>query len=258
MKITYLLFLLSIIGYSQTVTVNYAEKNILSKENLEATPKFAREIKLASNNYILQYQDGVSLYKNSTETKNIERIEEGGFEEPDAQYNLTNYFIEKWYHKDFNKNELLFNFYNGKIFYGKDNLLKWDWKITNETKEILGFKCKKATSNAFGYFFIAWFTEDIAINAGPEKFDGLPGLILYVGTAYLEKYATAVKIEKTPIEIVKPEMPRETVTMAQVESYIKDKVSKFNSGPITTTEIRGNSTITRTKVFSKKQNIEVH
>jgi hypothetical protein len=81
---------------------------------------------------------------------------------------------------------------------------------------------------------------------------------LYVGTAYLEKYATAVKIEKTPIEIVKPEMPRETVTMAQVESYIKDKVGEFNSGPKTTTEIRGNSTITRIKISSKKQSIEGH
>jgi GLPGLI family protein len=258
MKVSYLLFLLSIIGYSQTVTVNYAEKNILSKENLEATPEFARKIKLASYDYILQYQDGISFYKNSPETKNIERIEEGGFQEPGAQYNLTNYLIEKWYYKDFNKNELLFNFYNGKIFYGNDNLLKWDWKITNETKEILGFKCKKAMSNAFGYFFIAWFAEDIAINAGPEKFDGLPGLILYVGTAYHETYATAVKIEKTPIEVVKPEMPRETVTMAQVESYIKHKVSEFNSGPKTTTEIRGSDIITKIKISSKKQNIEGH
>ncbi|MFV8359167.1 GLPGLI family protein [Flavobacterium sp. LS1P3] len=252
MKITYLLFLLSIIGYSQTVTVDYAEKNILTKERLEATPEFARKMKLASYNYILQYQDGVSLYKNSPETKNIEKIEEGGFEEPGAQYNLTNYLIEKWYYKDFNKNELLFNFYNGKYFYGKDSLLKWDWKITNETKKILGFKCKKATSNAFGYFFIAWFTEEIAINAGPEKFDGLPGLILYVGSAYYETFATAVKIEKTPIEIVKPEISKETVTMAQVESYIKGKIREFNSGPRTTTEIRGNTTIVRTKISSKQ------
>lgn len=248
-----LFFFLSFMSYSQTVIVNYSEKRIISKERFEAMPEFARKQALESYNYILQYNNGISLYKNSTETNNIDKSEKSISEEVtegDANHKkeflhrVTNKFIEKWYYKDLNKNELLFNFYNGKDFYGKDNLLKWNWLITEETKEINGFTCKKATSDAFGYYFTAWFTEDIAINAGPDKFDGLPGLILYLDTAYYETYATTVKIEKTPIVIVKPEMPKETVTMAEVENYAKVEISKLKSS--TKTTVNGNTTTTRT------------
>lgn len=250
--------MLCVIGYSQTVIVNYSEKRIISKERLEAMPEFARKQALESYNYILQYNNGVSLYKNSTETNNIEKSEKNiseavtegdAIHKKEVSYRVTNKFIEKWYYKDFNKNELLFNFYNGKDFYGKDNLLKWNWQITTETKEINGFTCKKATSDAFGYYFTVWFTEDIAINAGPDKFDGLPGLILYLGTAYYEYIATSVKIEKNPITIVKPEMPKETVTMAEVESFVNAKVSKLKSS--STTTVNGNTTTTRSTIIIK-------
>ena len=74
MKIKHLVFFffLSLIGYSQAVTVNYSEKRIISKEKLEATPEFARKHILASYNYTLKYQNGISLYENSSETKNTE------------------------------------------------------------------------------------------------------------------------------------------------------------------------------------------
>ena len=248
--------MLAFAAHSQTVTVNYSEGRIISKERLEAMPEFARKQALESYSYVLQYSKGVSLYKNAAETKNVESSEkivladqrEGDvIKKNEVSYNIQNKMIEKWYYKDFNSNELLFNFYNVKDFYGKDRLLPWDWKITEETKVINGFLCKKATSDAFGYYFTAWFTEDIAISAGPEKFDGLPGLILYVGTAYYEYVATSVKIEKKPITLERPEMPKETVTMAEVESFVKNGISKLKSG--TTTRVNGNTTTTRSTII---------
>lgn len=258
-----ILFFLSFIGiYAQTVQVKYTEKRIISEENLASMPDFLKKEAVLSHHYTLEYNNGISLYKNALGTNNVDKketiiIEDQGYRE-ETEHISVNKRIEKWYYKDMNRNELLFNFYNTEKIYGKDNLLNWDWKITNETKEILGFKCKKATSNAFGYLFIAWFTEDITINAGPEKFDGLPGLILNLGTAYYEYVATEVQINKNPIKIVKPTMPKETVTMAQVENCSKAKISEFNSQPQITNEIRGNSTITRVKISSKKQIIEGH
>jgi GLPGLI family protein len=255
MKIKYLAFLLlSLVGYSQTVTVNYIEKRIIDAKRLEAMPEFARKQALEAHNYILQYKDGVSLYKNSSETLNVESSIEGKPEADahsrvESSYKITNKRIEKWYYKDLKINELLFSFYNVKDFYGKDNLLKWDWKIFDETKEINGFVCKKAVSEAFGYYFTAWFTEDIAINAGPEKFDGLPGLILYLGTPYYEYVATTIKIEKKAITIIKPEIPKETVTMAEIESYIKKERINLKSG--TTTTVNGNTTTTKSTTIIK-------
>lgn len=246
--------MVSSVGYSQTVIVNYSEKRIISKEKLEAMPEFARKQALESYAYILQYSNGVSLYKNSLATKNVETLVKGAAEGEtydkavnvrESSYRVTNNSVEKSYFKDIQGNELLFKFNNfNKDFFGKDNLLQWDWQITNETKEVSGFVCKKAISEAFGYYFTAWFTEDIAINAGPEKFDSLPGLILYVGTAYYEYVATNVSIEKNAIQIVRPDVPKETVTMAQVENYVKEGRGKLQSG--TTTKVEGTTTTTRT------------
>lgn len=247
------LLMFAFIAKSQTVTVNYSEKRIISKEKLEALPEFARKQALEAHSYILQNSNGVTLYKNSSGVKNIESFENNKSDDQiagnatnksETSYKVSNKFIDKWYYKDFNKNELLFNIYSGREFYGKDNLLDWNWQITNETKEINGFKCIKATSDAFGYFFTAWFTEDISINAGPEKFDGLPGLILYVGTAYYEYFATSVRIEKSLISIGVPQMPDETVTMAEVDSYVKEGMSKMKSS--STTTVNGNTTTIRT------------
>ncbi|MHC0444058.1 GLPGLI family protein [Flavobacterium sp. 3-218] len=61
-----------------------------------------------------------------------------------------------------------------------------DWVLENETKEIEGFVCYKATStkkvnNGKGNFVfpvIAWYCPKIPISFGPNGYGNLPGLIL--------------------------------------------------------------------------------
>src|SRR5699024_5708709 len=55
-----------------------------------------------------------------------------------------------------------------------------DWQITDESKEIGGYIAIKAEVTFRGRDFVAWFTPEIPISAGPWKFYGLPGLILVV------------------------------------------------------------------------------
>lgn len=52
-----------------------------------------------------------------------------------------------------------------------------DWTLCEETENILGHECRKATASWRGREWTAWYA-DIPINAGPWKFQGLPGLIL--------------------------------------------------------------------------------
>ncbi|MDR3285905.1 MAG: GLPGLI family protein [Prevotellaceae bacterium] len=59
-------------------------------------------------------------------------------------------------------------------------MVKQDWKIINETKEIVGYNCQKATCTFRGRDYVAWFTREIPVNEGPWKFSGLPGLIIKV------------------------------------------------------------------------------
>lgn len=65
-----------------------------------------------------------------------------------------------------------------KTFFIKDSIPTINWNLTNETKIINGLLCKKASCNFNGRNYTAWYCPDIAINAGPWKLHGLPGIIL--------------------------------------------------------------------------------
>ncbi|OUD36563.1 GLPGLI family protein [Flavobacterium sp. FPG59] len=63
---------------------------------------------------------------------------------------------------------------------------KIEWNLDNETKEINGFVCYKATAekkvvNSVGIFrfpIVAWYCPKIPLSYGPNGYGGLPGLIL--------------------------------------------------------------------------------
>ncbi|MDR3218368.1 MAG: GLPGLI family protein [Dysgonamonadaceae bacterium] len=65
-------------------------------------------------------------------------------------------------------------------FVYEEEMPVFDWKITNETQEVLSYNCQKATCSFRGRIYTAWFTLDIPVDNGPWKFGGLPGLILKI------------------------------------------------------------------------------
>jgi len=85
----------------------------------------------------------------------------------------------------------------GKDYLVSEKLADIEWKITNETKKIVGYTCKKAilfknpqkqfVSNSYGSCTMnnkerveVWYTEEIASPFGPAGYWGLPGLIVAV------------------------------------------------------------------------------
>ena len=72
----------------------------------------------------------------------------------------------------------------------KDTIKK-NWKITNESKNIAGLLCYKATldeieiqpnNTPYEHKYIAWFCPSISSSFGPIGFGGLPGTILILET----------------------------------------------------------------------------
>lgn len=57
---------------------------------------------------------------------------------------------------------------------------KINWKLSDETKSVGGYKLQKATAKFGARNWTAWFTKDINLNEGPYKFKGLPGLIFEI------------------------------------------------------------------------------
>ncbi len=84
----------------------------------------------------------------------------------------------------------------------KDSVRNLEWKISEETREIAGFECRKAvTKICDSVYVVAFYTDQIPVSAGPESFGGLPGLIL--GLAVPRLYTTWFA---TKLELIEPSM----------------------------------------------------
>jgi len=66
-----------------------------------------------------------------------------------------------------------------ETFLVKDTTRKIRWKITDETREIAGYTCRRANAIVLdSIYVVAFYTTEIPISGGPENFGGLPGMIL--------------------------------------------------------------------------------
>lgn len=98
-----------------------------------------------------------------------------------------------------------------------------EWQLTQETKEINGYVCYKATRSNGDV--IAWYTPSIPIGFGPKGEYGLPGLILELELGNVIFNAT--KIILNPKEVIKIEEPKGGERVSKEEfKIIVDKAKK--------------------------------
>jgi len=128
-----------------------------------------------------------SKYENSEEKADPDDDE--GYAGRKETFYLTRSYENKTY---FDAIEML-----GKVYLVSDSLKTPDWKILNDLKEVAGHVCMNAslTDTLLNEKIIAWFALDIPVQAGPDRFFGLPGLILEVSINNGAKTMTAEKIE---------------------------------------------------------------
>lgn len=110
-----------------------------------------------------------------------------------------------------------------RTFIIRDSLKKWTWKITNETKKIGGYLCRKAVLN--NKKIVAWFAEKIPVSDGALSYYGLPGLILELNIAggfHFE--AVEIHLNAKISEIKKPEGGKE-VTRKEFDEIVKNKMN---------------------------------
>jgi GLPGLI family protein len=87
-----------------------------------------------------------------------------------------------------------------ETFLVKDSVSKIKWKITDETREILGYTCRRANGLVLdSIYVVAFYTDQIAIVGGPESFTGLPGMILQVALPHENVSWIATKVTDTNI-----------------------------------------------------------
>lgn len=212
----------------------------------------AESVKKAfEKNYVLEFEKNESLFYEEVklDAPKSSGLSFGSFASADKSY------------KDLqSKTELKENEFFSKEFLVEGTLKKWDWQITQESKQIGNYMCVKATLTIpvteeerkainelrekqkdskfqFGEIpepkdkeVVAWFTPEIPVGHGPREFWGLPGLILELHKDKETFLASQIILNpKNKIQIKKPTKGKK-VTKDEFEKIQKDKFESMKDG----------------------------
>jgi GLPGLI family protein len=87
-----------------------------------------------------------------------------------------------------------------ELFLVQDSIRKIRWKLTDETRVIAGFNCRRANAIIMdSIYVVAFYTDEILTTGGPESFSGLPGMILGVALPHQHVTWFATKVEAIPV-----------------------------------------------------------
>ncbi len=109
-------------------------------------------------------------------------------------------------------------------FVVKDSVRKIVWKITNDTREIAGFPCRRANGLVLdSIYVVAFYTDKIPVSGGPESFNGLPGMILEVAVPneHVTWLATKVSGMDVPAPTIVPPKKGKIVNNKQLYDFLK-------------------------------------
>jgi GLPGLI family protein len=103
----------------------------------------------------------------------------------------------------------------------QDSLVCQHWKIKNDMKEIAGRICMNASfyDTVKGKEVIAWFALDLPIPIGPDRYCGLPGMILEINEANgaVIYTATSILLSDEKVEIKKPTVKKRIKNISNQE-----------------------------------------
>ncbi|MDB5158558.1 MAG: hypothetical protein JWR50_3265 [Mucilaginibacter sp.] len=119
-----------------------------------------------------------------------------------------------------------------ETFVVKDSVSKIKWKITGETREILGYNCRRANGLILdSVYVVAFYTDQIAVVGGPESFTGLPGMILQVSLPHenLSWLATKVTDITIPDATLVPPKKGKAVTGKEFIKTLKDALKDWGT-----------------------------
>ena len=120
----------------------------------------------------------------------------------------------------------------GSVFNVNDSFPTIKWKVTNESRIIAGYNCRKAVGIMMDSVYVfAFYTEELLITGGPCTVNGLPGMILgmTIPRLYTSWMATKVDIDKSPV-IAEPATGKNIFNLASTQSTIIDKTKGWMGG----------------------------
>ncbi len=202
----------AVFQYKQIVS----EKEKIRRDSLiKAQPAMADILKkiykrFADRTYILDFNKTTSVYKEEKKLEKSKGLIMGGLKDRILYKNiLTGTYLNRRPSID-------------ETFIISDSLPEYKWKISNESKKIGTYTVVKAETTdpeKKDKKITAWFTPELPIGNGPEKYWGLPGFIMEINDGKNIYLCKKIIINpKDKVEIKAPEKGK----IVDEETYEKE------------------------------------
>ncbi|WP_083936530.1 GLPGLI family protein [Arcticibacter svalbardensis] len=127
-----------------------------------------------------------------------------------------------------------------ETFIVKDSIRKITWKMTDETREIAGYQCRRANAVMLdSIYVVAFYTDEILVSGGPESFSGLPGMILGVALPHenMTWFATLVSDKTIDKTVLKAPVKGKPVNNKALNAKLNDIIERW--GPQAKNMLKG-------------------
>lgn len=183
--------------------------------------------------YVLFFNEKETLYKTAPEEKIEDEVSEFGSEDEGFKIKVVRASSESALYHNLAKNSFVEQKdFMGKTFLIKDAAQKYAWKLTGETKEILGYTCTKATLEEDEKMMEAWFTSAIPVASGPSGYYQLPGMILEFlstkGKSETHIIATDIQLDKLEKGLLVAPKKGKEVTQAEFEKTVEERTREMH------------------------------
>jgi len=205
---------------------------------------------------VIEFEVKTNIKKTMSNSSWAEMIKENlpqfktGYYQFSFSNNKSNYKFNRWdekakvpeymrtndeqniYYFDHNLNKI----YQQKSIFGsnimiEDSIPAIKWRLTNESRLIEGFNCRKAVGiiNDSVYVF-AFYTEEILIPGGPCSINGLPGMILglTIPRMYTSFIATKIMLTGVKEDELKPIAAKKYLTRGGLKKMINDRAQEWS------------------------------
>lgn len=194
---------------------SYCQKNI-NFTNLEISYNVQRNN--YESDYILMFDGNIALWEETSDLMPRKNA--------NVNFERVGQYMRKNVYTDINNSTMLSNLeIIYQKFYVREKKSNLNWKLSESTETILGYKCSMATTNFRGREYIVFYTDNILTNIGPWKLHGLPGLILKVES---HSYDEIYKIEATNLKMNKEKSKNYLNTYKKFEKKYKRKFQSWS------------------------------
>jgi len=164
----------------------------------------------------LTFKDSISIYEVIHKEKDVSKNDGIFFHfvEPDNQM-----YIDRSHNEIKEKKDFL-----GKTFLIESKAEPIKWHKTSEVKKIGDYFCQLATFRDTSKTIHAWFTPQIKVSVGPEKYGDLPGMIVLLIENEGKTIFSLKSFEFKEVDKIEPPKKGKKVTEEEYDKIVEEKL----------------------------------